>query len=335
MVNSIETFKHGNDIYEIRVSGDDNDEGGQLVQVFLNGKPTNSKFHLPQFAESDIRRMCWIDIKKDLIDSLKNGICKEDGILIPPLVLSETEYKKNRYADTLFVRELGLDIELKDVIKSIQIDLKKGRFANDEAIKQDAIIPILNSLGWPVFDPEVIWPQYSIGGERVDYALCHPKRKPVIFIEAKQVERDEGADRQLFEHVSHSGVPMVIFTDGQKWRFYLPAERGHYEERCVYKLDILERCIEESVELLTRYLSFQRVCSGESLDCASKNYKDVVCIREINDTLPQAWRRLIEDHDDLLIELIADKVADMCGYKPDTDSVSKFLEEQEEKLLGE
>lgn len=41
--------------------------------------------------------------------AISSGISIKEGILISPLVLSESEYKKNRYADTLFVRELDRD----------------------------------------------------------------------------------------------------------------------------------------------------------------------------------------------------------------------------------
>ena len=44
-------------------------------------------------------------------------------------------------------------------------------------------------------------------------------------------------------------------------------------------------------------------------------------------TLPIAWRCLIDEQDELLIELIATKVEEICGYKPDSDTVAHFLEQ--------
>ncbi len=41
--------------------------------------------------------------------------------------------------------------------------------------------------------------------------------------------------------------------------------------------------------------------------------------------LPIAWEKLIEERDDLLVELIADKVESLCGYKPDEAVVHVFL----------
>ena len=216
-------------------------------------------------------------------------------------------------------------MDLKEHIGEIQADLRAGRFPNEASVSQGIVLRILQVLGWPVFDSRVVWPQYSVEGGRVDYALCHPKSKPLVFIEVKQVGQGEGADRQLFEYAFHCGVPMAILTTGQEWHFYLPAEAGHYEERKVYKIDLLESDMDESSHRFNRYLSYKSVCSGESMECARKDYKDVARKREIKDNLPIAWQKLIEEQDSLLCDLLAEKVESLCGYKPDTDMISDFL----------
>jgi hypothetical protein len=151
-------------------------------------------------------------------------------------------------------------------------------------------LPILQALGWPVFDAQIVCPEYTVEGKRVDFALCHHPRRPEVFIEVKQVGQGEGADKQLFEYAFHEGVPMAILTTGQEWHFYVPA--------------------------------------GQSLEAAREDYRSSARTREIHDTLPTAWRRLVEEQDDLLTELIGTKVEEICGYKPDPDTVALFLEEQ-------
>lgn len=147
----------------------------------------------------------------------------------------------------------------------------------------------------------------------------------------------ESADRQLFEYAFHVGVPMAILTDGQEWSFYLPGEQGSYNERRVYKIDLLERSTDEASEILTRYLSYERTCSGEALKAARSDYQDVARYREIKATLPKAWNTLLEEQDSLLLELLADKVEDLCGYKPNLDTCSQFLENipRAEEIFGE
>lgn len=118
---------------------------------------------------------------------------------------------------------------------------------------------------------------------------------------------------------------MAILTTGQEWHFFLPGERGDYNERRVYMLDLLERDSDESAARLQRYLSYRDVCSGRALEAAKADYRDVAKNREIQRTLPEAWNKLIEDEDDFLLELVSEKVESLCGYKPGLDVVARFL----------
>lgn len=215
---------------------------------------------------------------------------------------------------------------LQEHISDIRQAIRNERFSNEAAVSQGIVLRLLQALGWPTYDIQVVFPEFGVGGRRVDFALCHPRNKPLVFIEVKQIGKGEGADRQLFEYAFHVGVPMAIMTEGQEWHFYLPGEQGRYEERRVYKLDILERDVEESAEYLTRYLSYEAMCSGQAIDLARKDYRNVSKERQIRSSLPTAWNKLIEEQDELLVELLADKVESLCGYKPTADQVASFLE---------
>lgn len=214
---------------------------------------------------------------------------------------------------------------MKEDILAIRNNLKNGKFVNEASISQGILQRLLFALGWPVYNTDIVSPEYSLQGRRVDFALCHPPNKPIVFIEVKQPGKSEGADRQLFEYAFHVGVPMAILTDGAEWQFYLPAEKGNYSERRVYKLDLVERDVNEIIERLNRYLSYKAICEGTALDAARKDYKDVARKREIENALPEAWRKLIEEADDLLIELLSEKVESLSGYKPDPDTILNFL----------
>ncbi|WP_333797934.1 hypothetical protein [Rheinheimera sp.] len=210
-------------------------------------------------------------------------------------------------------------------IENVKERLRRGEYTSEAAVSQGIVLKTLNELNWPVFDTSIVIPEYSLENRRVDYALCHPANRPSVFIEVKKVGFSDGADRQLFEYAFHLGVPMAILTDGQEWSFYLPGEQGRYDERRVYKLDLLERDVEEAVSRLQRYLQYQRVCSGESLRSAREDYQNVARGREVENVLPKAWLALLEEPDSLLLELLAEKAEDLCGYKPDLDACSRFL----------
>lgn len=217
---------------------------------------------------------------------------------------------------------------LSNHLKKVKEGLRQGSYTSEASVSQGIILPALNELGWPVFDTSVVVPEFSVESRRVDYALCHPKNKPAVFIEVKNVGLSDGADRQLFEYAFHLGVPMAILTDGQEWSFYLPGEQGRYDERRVYKIDLLERSLDEIENRLTRYLKYQNVTSGESLKSARSDYQNVSRYRIIANNLPKAWDSLLQEQDSILLELLAEKVEDLCGYKPDLDVCSKFLDEQ-------
>ena len=76
---------------------------------------------------------------------------------------------------------------------------------------------------------------------------------------------------------------------------------------------------------MIRYLSFARVAAGESVEAAREDIRGLTRTREIHKTLPVAWWGLIEEPDDLLVELIATKVGEVCGYKPDPDTIAQLL----------
>lgn len=212
-------------------------------------------------------------------------------------------------------------------IEDIRAGIKAGRYGNEAAVSQGIVLRLLQALGWPTYETQVVCPEFSLSGRRVDYALCHPQSKPVAFIEVKQIGQSDGAERQLFEYAFHVGVPLAILTDGQEWNFFLPGEQGDYSERRVYKLDMVERDVSESVARLERYLSYAQVSSGAAIAAAREDYKNVSRSRQMISTLPEAWSKLVKEEDELLLELLADKVESLCGFKPDVDTVARFLRE--------
>jgi predicted type IV restriction endonuclease len=86
---------------------------------------------------------------------------------------------------------------------------------------------------------------------------------------------------------------MAILTDGQEWNFFLPTEQGDYNERQLYKLDLLERTAEEAEVSLRRYLGYDAVRSGQAIEAARADYRDAARKRTAQRTLSEAWDRLV------------------------------------------
>jgi hypothetical protein len=214
---------------------------------------------------------------------------------------------------------------IEEEIESIREGIVAGRFTNEASVSQGIVLRLLHALSWPTYDTQVVWPEYSLSGKRVDFALCHPPGKPIALIEVKQIGQSDGAERQLFEYAFHHGAPMVILTDGREWNFFLPGEQGDYGERRVYKLDIVERDVTESASRLRRYLQHDDVATGQAIQSARDDYRNVSRERQMRSALPLAWGRLIEDEDEMLLEILADGVESICGFRPDPDMVATFL----------
>ena len=220
---------------------------------------------------------------------------------------------------------------LKEHIDEIGTGLETGQYGNEAAVSQGIVLRLLDALTWPRFNTQVIIPEYSVGGRRVDFALCHPPSKPIIFIEVKQVGNIDGAEQQLFEYAFHEGVPIAILTDGREWRFFHPTAQGDYRERKVCELNLSEDNSEESAECLNRYLNYESIRTGEAIEAIKADYEKVVQQRQVAKRLPEAWNKLVEEADEFLLHAVAEKTESLCGYRPTDEQVLDFLKSLERK----
>lgn len=217
---------------------------------------------------------------------------------------------------------------LSEHLQDVRLGLREQRYPNESAISQGIVLRLLDALGWPTYDTRVVWPEYPTEGQRVDFALCHPAGKPLVFIEVKQTGKGMGADEQLFKYLLKGGIPLAVMTDGREWHFYLPGGAGSYEERRFYLLDLLERTVEESEARLRRYLAYEDAKVQRTIQSAWADYRDLSTAREIERHLPMAWSRLLSDADDALATVLAEKVESLSGYKPTPERIARFLRAQ-------
>ena len=219
-------------------------------------------------------------------------------------------------------------MELKEHIDDIRNRLEQKLFLNETAVRQGIVDRLLNALGWQTIDTQRVFPEYPIGGGRVDYALCHPPGKPIVFIEVKRVGNIEGAEKQLFEYAFHEGVPILILTDGQKWRFFHPAGSGSYQERLVRELDLIADGSEESAECLFKYLRYEQVQSRIAGRVIAEDYQEILQHREMHRRLPEAWENLLSGasgDSKLLIQAVQSETHRLCGNRPTDEQVRAFL----------
>ncbi len=68
--------------------------------------------------------------------------------------------------------------------------------------------------------------------------------------------------------------------------------------------------------------------SGATVSEAKALLKSEDKKRQMRKTIPRAWRELCEEPDELLLDLLADRVESICGHKPDPDSLAIFFRDQ-------
>lgn len=216
---------------------------------------------------------------------------------------------------------------LQRTIDEIRDGLEQERFhENEMSVRQGIVEPLLRGLGWPTNDTRVVFPEYSIADGRVDYALCCPPVEPVALIEAKSIGKiNEGAEQQLFSYAFHQGVPILVLTDGQQWRFFYPAGRGDYGKRKVCVLNLSDGDSEKNANLLQRYLGYTSIQNSDAFRAIEDDYRLLSSQREAAKHLPETWRGLVEGADEFLLELVAEETESVCGHRPSEELVLDFL----------
>ena len=108
----------------------------------------------------------------------------------------------------------------------------------------------------------------------MDFAFCHPRGKPLVLLEVKNVGMaDEKGERQLFEYCFHRGVPIAVLTDGRTWKLFYPAGEGSYTDRLFCGMDLIDGDAAEIANDLIRYLAYSAVKSGEARRRAQEDCK--------------------------------------------------------------
>ena len=108
---------------------------------------------------------------------------------------------------------------------SAKIQEVKGQIQSEEATKHSLILPFVQLLGYNVFDPGEVIPEFTadVGvkkGERVDYAIF-VNGKPSILIEAKPIDDPlTNHDSQLYRYFSVTEAKFAILTNGIIYKFF-------------------------------------------------------------------------------------------------------------------
>ena len=117
----------------------------------------------------------------------------------------------------------------------------------EEATKHSLVMPFLAALGYNVFDPREIVPEFTadVGvkkGEKVDYAIMRDG-KPSILIECKAADVTPSTQHvsQLYRYFSVTDARIAILTNGTSYKFYSDLDASNkMDETPFLEFNILE-----------------------------------------------------------------------------------------------
>lgn len=115
----------------------------------------------------------------------------------------------------------------------------------EEATKNALVMPFINALGYNVFDPTEVVPEYicDIGtkkGEKIDYAIMRDG-KPIILFECKHVGGDLNINHasQLFRYFHVTEARIAVLTNGVNYRLFTDLEQPNkMDERPFMEFDL-------------------------------------------------------------------------------------------------
>lgn len=130
---------------------------------------------------------------------------------------------------------------------SARIDKQKDLIQSEEATKNAFIMPFINLLGYDVFNPTEVVPEFiaDVGtkqGERVDYAI-YKDGEIIMLIECKK-HSDDLSDihaSQLYRYFSVVHARIAVLTNGILYRFYTDLEEANkMDEKPFLEFDMLD-----------------------------------------------------------------------------------------------
>lgn len=166
-------------------------------------------------------------------------------------------------------------MDFKDEIKQFgeRAEKLKEQIQTEEATKNAFIMPFINALGYDVFNPMEVVPEYvaDIGikkGEKVDYAIMK-NGVPTILVECKHWgENLDPHNSQLFRYFHTTKAKFGLLSNGIIFRFYTDlVEINKMDEKPFFEFnvtDIKDNQIEELKKFHKSYFDIDNIVNTAS-----------------------------------------------------------------------
>jgi predicted type IV restriction endonuclease len=166
-------------------------------------------------------------------------------------------------------------MDFKDQVKQLsdRVAKMKELISTEEATKNAFIMPFINCLGYDVFNPLEVVPEFvaDIGikkGEKVDYAIMK-EGAPIILVECKHWSADlDPHNSQLFRYFHTTKAKFGILTNGIIYRFYTDLiEPNKMDEKPFFEFridDMKDVQVEKLKEFHKSYFNLENIVTTAS-----------------------------------------------------------------------
>ena len=184
-------------------------------------------------------------------------------------------------------------MDFKDQIKQLgeRVVRLKDQIQTEEATKNAFIMPFIQALGYDVFNPLEVVPEFTadIGikkGEKVDYAIMKDGH-PIILIECKWWgENLDVHNSQLFRYFHTTKSKFGLLTNGIQFRFYTDlVEINKMDEKPFLEFDFTnmkEQVVSELKKFHKSYFDLSSIVNSASELKYSNEIKNILT-NEINE----------------------------------------------------
>lgn len=135
---------------------------------------------------------------------------------------------------------------------------------NEQATKQALIMPFLHALGYNIFDPNEVAPEYPADfkdkyKEKVDFALIY-EGKPRIAIECKPIDTDLDNHRDQLRRYFNAAtdIKVGILTNGVEYRFYTDTDKPNIMDISPFFAFKIDQISEDDDIILDSILKFKK-----------------------------------------------------------------------------
>lgn len=198
-------------------------------------------------------------------------------------------------------------MDLIDKIKQIAAKLPDQRehLVTEEATKNALVMPFINALGYNVFDPTEVVPEFTadVGtkrGEKVDYVLMRDGA-PSVLIECKPAGQslDDSHMSQLYRYFSVTPARFGVLTNGIAYRFYSDLEEPNKMDSRPFLEFAIDDVSDKTVEEIKKFTK-----SSFDLEEIISTASDLKYTRGICRALGEEWTNPSEQ----FVRLLAGRV---------------------------